>query len=418
MAFGTQRYDAVIVDLQMDGMDGLELCRRLLALDSEMPVIMLTAHANLDVAIAAIRAGAYDFITKPVTRDSVEFALSRAIEHRRLRSEVKQLREVVKRSQSLGEMLGESQAIQGVFQLVETVADSGTTILITGESGTGKELVARAIHAHSPRRDRPFVALNCAAMPVTLLESELFGHVRGAFTDARRDRPGLFVQASGGTLFLDEIGDMPMEMQAKLLRVLQERKVRPVGSDKEIPFDVRLITATNRDLESDIEQGRFRSDLYFRVNVVAIDLPPLRARNRDVLILAQSFLERAAIRLDKAVKDISQAAAQRLLDYDWPGNVRELENCIERAVTLTKFSQIAVEDLPERIREHRSERFVIDATDPASLLSLAEVELRYIQRVLSAVGGNKSRAAKILGLDRRSLYRRIAPTSHGDEQVK
>jgi DNA-binding NtrC family response regulator len=348
----------------------------------------------------------------------VEFALSRAIEHRRLRSEVKQLREVVKRSQSLGEMLGESQAIQSVFQLVETVADSGTTILVTGESGTGKELVARAIHARGPRRDRPFVALNCAAMPVTLLESELFGHVRGAFTDARRDRPGLFVQASGGTLFLDEIGDMPMEMQAKLLRVLQERKVRPVGSDKEIPFDVRLITATNRDLESDIEQGRFRSDLYFRVNVVAIDLPPLRARNRDVLILAQSFLERAALRLDKAVKDISQAAAQRLLDYDWPGNVRELENCIERAVTLTKFSQIAVEDLPERIREHRSERFVIDATDPASLLSLAEVELRYIQRVLAAVGGNKSRAAKILGLDRRSLYRRIAPASSGDEQAK
>ena len=280
-------------------------------------------------------------------------------------------------------------------------------MLISGESGTGKELVARAIHERSARKEAPFIAINCAAMPASLLESELFGHVKGAFTDAKRSRPGLFLQAAGGTLFLDEIGEMPLEMQAKLLRVLQERTVRPVGGDTEVPFSARLVTATNRDLEVEVEERRFREDLFYRVNVVHVSVPPLRARQGDVLELAHAFVRRIAARTSKVVEGISPEAAQRLIDYDWPGNVRELDNCIERAVALTRTAEIAVDDLPEKIRNHRSARIVIDGDDPAELITLAEMEHRYVYRVLAACGGNKTQAARVLGIDRRSLYRRL-----------
>jgi two-component system response regulator HydG len=280
-------------------------------------------------------------------------------------------------------------------------------VLIHGETGTGKELVAHALHAASPRKDGPFVALNCAAVPPNLLESELFGHARGAFTDARNARQGLFIEASGGTLFLDEIGEMPFDMQAKLLRALQERTVRPVGSNTELPFDARIVTATHRDLENDVRDQRFRQDLFYRINVVRIDVPPLRERGSDVLRLASFFLEKACERSAKGPLQLSPQVAERLLAYDWPGNVRELENCVERAVALARFDQLTLEDLPEKIRAYRADRFVMSANDANEIVSLDELERRYIVRVIKLLGGNKARAAQLLGLDRRTLYRKL-----------
>jgi two-component system response regulator HydG len=279
--------------------------------------------------------------------------------------------------------------------------------LITGESGTGKEVVARALHRSGRRKDGPLVAVNCAAMPEPLLESELFGHTKGAFTDARTPRVGLFAQADGGTLFLDEIGDMPIGLQPKLLRALEERKVRPVGSSTEIAVDVRLVCATNRDLETAIEERRFREDLFFRINVIHVELPALRSRGGDVLLLAQHFVREYAARFEKKVGGITPQAAERLQTYAWPGNVRELRNCIERAVALTRYEDLTVDDLPEKIRDYRASHIVVAANDPSELVPLEEVEKRYVLRVLEAVGGNKALAARILKVDRRTLYRKL-----------
>jgi two-component system response regulator HydG len=290
---------------------------------------------------------------------------------------------------------------------VTRIADTDASVLITGESGTGKELVARLLHGHGGRRGGPFVPVNCAAIPDSLLESELFGHREGAFTDARADRKGLFLQADRGTLFLDEIGEIPTTLQPKLLRALEERAVRPVGGDAEIPFDVRVIAATNRDLESEIEAQRFREDLYYRLNVIQIEVPPLRARGTDILRLARHFVDEIAARSGKAVTGISRAAAERLLEYSWPGNVRELRNAMERAVALTRFDEIAVEDLPERIRSYRGSQMLVGGGDPTELATLETIERRYILHVLDAVGDNKSLAARVLGLDRKTLYRRL-----------
>jgi DNA-binding NtrC family response regulator len=294
-----------------------------------------------------------------------------------------------------------------VYDLIERVADSEANVMITGESGTGKELVAHALHTRSLRRNGPFVAVNCAAVPETLLESELFGHSRGAFTDARQARTGLFVQGNGGTLFLDEVAEMPLGVQPKLLRALQERRVRPVGGNTELPFDARLVTATNRDLEQDVAHKHMREDLFYRINVVRIDVPPLRDRGSDVLLLAQYFIERAAQRSGKQVVGLVSGVAEKLLSYNWPGNVRELENCIERAVALTRFDQLTVEDLPEKVRGYQSTHVVVASDDPNELLPMHEVERRYIQSVLERVRGNKTQAAKLLGFDRRTLYRKI-----------
>jgi len=398
--------DVVVADIQMDGISGIELCARIREMHPDVLTILITGHSSVDVAVGAIRAGAYDFVLKPISIDAVAVAVSRALEYRGLRLEVRRLR---KRAQNGGieSIVGSSPGVRELKQLIDQVAENDATVLITGESGTGKELVARAIHERSARKDQPFVAINCAAMPASLLESELFGHVKGAFTDAKRSRPGLFLQAAGGTLFLDEIGEMPLEMQAKLLRVLQERMVRPVGGDTEVPFEARLVTATNRELEVEIEEKRFREDLFYRINVVHVSVPPLRARQGDVLELAQVFLRRIAERTNKAVEGLTPEAAQRLVDYDWPGNVRELENCMERAVALTRTSEVAVDSLPDKVRNHRSSRLVIDADDPSELITLDEMEKRYVRRVLAACGGNKTQAAKVLGIDRRSLYRRL-----------
>ena len=399
--------DAVVTDLNMRGMNGIELCERVAATRPELPVIVITAFGSIDTAVAAIRAGAYDFITKPFETDSLVMALDRAIAHHNLRQEVKRLREVVNHSQQFGSLLGSSPVMVELFQRLARVAESDVSVLITGESGTGKEVAARAVHDRSARRERAFVAINCAAMPEALLESELFGHVKGAFTDARTSRAGLFAQADGGTLFLDEIGDMPLPLQPKLLRVLQERRYRPVGGDNELPVDVRVIAATNRDIDTAVEERTFREDLYYRINVVRLEMPPLRARGADVLTLAQTFLERAATRSDKRPPGLSPAAAERLLAYAWPDNIRELQNCIECAVALTPFDQLSVDDLPEKIRSYRRSHVLVTSDDPAELVTLDEVDRRYVLRVLEATGGNKRQAARVLGLDRRTLYRKL-----------
>jgi two-component system response regulator HydG len=405
--FERQDFGLVVTDMNMADMSGVELCKQLLNRREDMPVIVITAFANMETAIAAIRAGAYDFVTKPFDMDELALTIERALKHRALREEVKRLRKAVDETQRFDDILGTSAAMLKMCELVTRVADTETTVLVTGESGTGKELVAKALHSKSGRKEGPFVAINCAAMPESLLESELFGHTKGAFTDARTARPGLFIKASKGTLFLDEIGEMPAGMQAKLLRALQERTVRPVGGDQEQPFDARMIAATNRDLETEVEERRFREDLFYRINVVRIHVPPLRARGSDVLLLAQHFLERYAAQSRRMVVGMTSAAADKLLSYPWPGNVRELQNCIERAVALAQFDQIGVDDLPERVKDYKTARINIDSNDPAELLPMDEVERRYILKVLEAVGGNKTLAAQVLGFDRRTLYRKL-----------
>jgi len=400
-------FDVVVTDLNMRGTGGIELCERIVANRPDIPVVVLTAFGSLDTAVSAIRAGAYDFISKPVELDVLAIAIDRAAKHRELREEVRRLRREAVRSEPPARFVGTSTAMRAVYDLIERVADSETTVLVTGESGTGKELAASALHSLSRRRDRPFIAINCAAMPEGVLESELFGHTKGAFTDAKSDRHGLFLQADGGTLFLDEIGDLPLTLQPKLLRVLQERTVRPVGGHSWTPIDVRLIVATNRDLESAIEDSRFREDLYYRINVVHIDLPPLRSRAGDVLPLAQYFLRQFASRAGKSILGFAPAAAEKLVAYTWPGNVRELQNCIERSVALARYDQIGVDDLPEKVRSYRSSHVLIAGDDPSELVRMEELERRYIARVMEAVGGNKTAAARILGLDRKRLYRML-----------
>lgn len=410
-----REFDVVLTDYRMPGMSGTELCARVVSNRPDVPVIVMTAFGSMETAIEAMGAGAYYFVNKPVDFDMLALTLERAVRQRELQEQVKILSHAVEQSKRFGELLGSSQPMRQLYQQLAQISETDASILITGESGTGKELVANAIHQKSRRRDQPFVAINCAALPDTLLESELFGHAKGAFTDARADRRGLFLQAEQGSLFLDEIGDFPMAVQAKLLRALEGRKVRPVGGDEEVPFDVRLITATNRDLESAVEEGRFREDLYFRINVIQIDMPPLRARNTDILLLAQHFTELFVASSGKAVSGLSDAVAEKLLSYNWPGNVRELRNVMERAVALTRFDKIGVDDLPEKIRDHKSSQVVIGGSDPTELVSLEEVERRYILNVLESVGGNKTLASRVLGLDRKTLYRKLQQYGSGDE---
>jgi DNA-binding NtrC family response regulator len=411
---GNSDFDAILVDINMPQMNGLDLSRKILDQRPDLPIIVITAFGSMETAISAIRAGAYDFVTKPFELEQLAVAVDRACQNHALREEVRRLRDVVTAAPPFADILGESGVVRRMCSLIDAAAPTESTVLITGESGTGKELVARALHERGPRAGRPFVALNCAAMTDTLLESELFGHARGAFTDAKDARVGLFVKAGTGTLFLDEIGDMPAGMQAKLLRALEARTVRPVGSDSEVPFRARIVAATNRDLESEVEEGRFRQDLYFRINVIRIAVPPLRSRGGDTLLLAQSYAHKLAKRLGKNVTGISAPAAERLLAYGWPGNIRELQNAIERAVALTQFEEIVVEDLPENVRDYKRAPLLPLGEDAASLLPMHEVEKRYILRVLEAVGGNKTSAAQILGFDRRTMYRKLERYDKGE----
>jgi two-component system, NtrC family, response regulator AtoC len=379
--------DVVVTDLHMKGMTGLEVCQHIVADRPDLPVIVLTAFGSFETAVGAIRAGAYDFVTKPVEIEALAIAIRRAAEHRQLRGEVKRLREAVKTALGRGELIGASPAMRQIYDLVDQVSATDATVLITGESGTGKEVVARAVHERSRRKAGRFVTLNCAAMPEAVAETEL----------AQR-----FVDASGGTLFLDEIGELAVAVQPKLLRAIQERK------------EVRIIAATNHDLEEMVEDKRFREDLYYRINVIHIPLAPLRARGGDVLLLAQHMLRQYAVVVDKKVVGLSPAAAERLISYDWPGNVRELGNCLERAVALAHFEEIQVDDLPDKIR-NRTRMPSLSGHDLPELLTLEEVERRHVLRVLEACNGNRTDAAKMLGLDRKTLYRKLLRWGVGDE---
>lgn len=399
--------DVVLTDVRMPGTSGLQLCDELHRIRPDIPVVVMTAFGSLETAVSAMRAGAYDFITKPVELDVLGLAIERAVERRRLGQQVKLLSEQQASERPILELLGDSPAMQQIYSQLPRLAASDASVLITGESGTGKELVARSIHRLSPRANRPFVAINCAAVSESLLESELFGHTRGAFTDARTERKGLFLEAEGGTLLLDEMGDMPAAMQVKLLRALEENRLRPVGSDREIPFDVRVLSATHRDLETAVEEERFRQDLFYRINVIQLHLPPLRGRGTDVLMLAKYFVEKFAAKTGRPIEGIDQAVAERLLAYSWPGNIRELRNVIERAVTLTRHNLLTVEDLPEKVRDHRGSTVFIGGDDPNELVPMEEIERRYIAHVLKAAGNNQSQAAKILGVDRKTLYRKL-----------
>ena len=400
-------FDVVLTDINMPGASGLQLCDQINRDYPDIPVVVMTAFGNMETAVSAIRAGAYDFVTKPVELELLALTINRAVKQRRLHFQIKRLSEQSSLPQRFGDLIGESPAMLELYDQLQRIADSETSILLTGESGTGKELVAKTIHQKSRRAEQPFVAINCGALPEALLESELFGHVKGAFTDAQADRKGLFQEAKGGTLFLDEIGEMPMPMQVKLLRVLEENSIRPVGGDKEIETDVRLLTATNRDLAAAIEEDRFREDLYYRINVIQLELPPLRSRGTDSLLIANHFAKQFSKRGNKECAGVAESTAERLLNYSWPGNIRELRNVIERAVALTRHDQLVVEDLPEKIRNFQSRQFLIDGTDPAELLPMEDIERRYILHVLDSVANNKSTAARILGLDRKTLYRKL-----------
>ena len=404
----SESVDLVLTDVHLGPDSGIELCGTIRARHPLIPVLVMTAFGSLDLAIDSMRAGAWDFLIKPLDLQLARLALDRALDHRRLRLEVRRLRARARRTRAYDALIGESQPMVELFRLIDRVAGTTSSVLIRGESGTGKELVARALHKASSRADKPFVAINCAAVPEALLESELFGHVQGAFTDAKTNRTGLFAQAHGGTLFLDEIGDMPQGLQAKLLRVLQERTIRPVGGDREQKVDVRMLAATHQDLELAVEQGRFRGDLLYRLDVIRLDVPALRDRGADVLLLAQRFLAHFSSQLGREVTALAPEVAARLVDYDWPGNVRELQNCIERGVVLAEFDTLSLEDLPQRVRNAVPRETVLaSASDPAAMLPLAEVEKRYILQVLDAVGGHRNKAADILKIDRKTLYRKL-----------
>ncbi len=403
-----QDLDLVLTDLNMPGDSGIDFCAELHENRPDLPVVIMTAFGSLETAIAALRAGAYDFVTKPVDLDLLSIALERGLQHRFLQERVRLLKEQVRRQQPDDELLGESSVLQDIKQQIGRIADLDTSVLISGESGTGKELVARALHRQSRRSDGPFVAINCAALPENLLESELFGHVRGAFTDAREDRKGLFVEASGGTLLLDEIGEMPLSLQPKLLRVLEDHKVRPLGGSQEIACNVRVLAASHRDLSEAVARGSFRNDLYYRLNVIQLELPPLRRRGNDILLLASKFIVELSKRFNRSITGLAQPAAACLLAYHWPGNIRELRNVIERALALSLHDQITVEDLPEHIRHPSGNVPVpVSLVDGGTILPLEEVERRYIYQVLEQLEGNRTLAAKLLGVDRKTLYRKL-----------
>ena len=403
--------DVVLTDIRMPEVGGVEVLEAARRTNPGVPVILMTAQATLQTAMQAVNAGAFYYIQKPFRNDELVAILRRASEHRRLRSENQALRQALQRRDGAagGRPVGHSPAWRDVLQLAETVAPTDSTVLITGESGTGKEVVARYIHDLSARQEESFRSINCGALPESLLESELFGHVKGAFTGAVKDKEGLFTAARRGTFFLDEIGETTPSTQVKLLRVLQQREVIPVGATEAVPVETRLLAATNRDLEEEIRRGSFRADLFYRLNVIAVHLPPLRQRGDDILLLAEAFLSRSA--RGGEPKALAPGARDALLAYGWPGNVRELENALERAVILTAGDVIEAEALPARVTERRAEPLLSDR--PPATPTMEAIERAYIQWVLQAEAGNKSRAAEVLGIDPSTLYRKLARYGEG-----
>ncbi len=410
----SEQFPVIITDLRMKGMDGLGLLEQVVHRFPESNLIMMTAFGTVESAVEAMKHGAFDYLTKPVKTDELLVTVKKALRDALLRHEVQQLRQAVGRDFAFDQILGKSKPMREIFDLIRRVADSQTNILITGESGTGKELVAKALHFNSQRKSKPFVPVNCAAIPELLLESELFGHVRGSFTDAKTDKRGLFEEAHDGTLFLDEISELPMMLQAKLLRAVQEREIRRVGATRSTPVNVRLIAATNVLLVEEVKAKRFREDLYYRLNVIEIHLPPLRERKEDIPLLAHGLLQKCLTAQEKHVEGIADSAMARLMDYPWPGNVRELENIVERAATLTQGQKISLEDLPLNIQDIKGEgQFIEDAVEQT--LPLAQVEQSYIRRVLEKLGGNKYQTAQVLGIDRKTLYRKLSEMGETQE---
>ena len=403
---GDEHFDVVLSDIQMPGEDGRDLVSALRELRPEVPVILMTAFGSIDSAVESMRAGAFDYITKPFKRSAIMAALGRALEHRTLREENRRLRRALDQTTSFGDLIGASPQMREIFALLRRIAHSSSNVLITGESGTGKDVVARTLHFTGVRAKHPFVPINCTAMPEGLLESELFGHVRGAFTGAHTTKKGLFEEADGGTLFLDEIGDMSPVLQGKLLRVLQDREIRPVGGNRAVRVDVRIVAATNKPLKEEIDEGRFRQDLFYRLNVIPIHIPPLRERAEDVALLAEHFVKKHS---SGRTRRISAAAHERLRRLPWEGNARELENAIERALALSAGDEISLEDLPQPETPSVGEKGFEDsllrlAADKR--MTLRELGDRYVEEILTLTAGNKVHAARILGINRRTLYRR------------
>ena len=399
-------FDAVLSDIKMPGKSGIDLVGELRRVRPDTPVVLMTAFGSIDSAVEAMQAGAFDYITKPFEPEAVILTIRRALERRLLEEENRRLRRAVDRTSSFGDLIGESPDMREIFALIRKIASNRSSVLITGESGTGKEVVARTIHYHGNRSSKPFVPVNCTAIPEGLLESELFGHVRGAFTGAHTSKRGLFDTANGGTLFLDEIGDMGLVLQGKLLRVLQDGEIRPVGGNQPVKVDVRIVAATNRDLECEMAAGRFREDLFYRLNVIPIHISPLRERPEDIPSLVEAFTRKHS---DGKHRSVSRAAVECLKSAEWKGNARELENAIERALALSDADELRPEDL---LLEHvgaaeivnDSEQILTSAVDHR--MTLRELDELYIERILAFTGGNKVQAAKILGIDRKTLYRR------------
>jgi two-component system, NtrC family, response regulator HydG len=400
--------DLIITDLKMGQMDGMQFLKTVKVDRPEIPVVLITAFGSIDTAIEAMRNGAYHYLVKPFKLAEMAVIVQRALERRQLTRENKGLREELRKEWGLEGIVGKSKPMQTVFDLVKRVAYSNANVLVTGESGSGKEMVARAIHSLSERKDQPLIAINCSAIPETLLESELFGHAKGSFTGATQRKRGLIEEANGGTLFLDEIGDMIPSLQAKLLRVLQERKIRPVGDNHFYEVDIRVISATHKDLKTAIREGAFREDLFYRLSVIPMTLPPLRDRPEDIPLLAEHFLKKASLRhrhgSQPRILGFTQEAIAKLCSMRWQGNVRELENVVERAVVLCPNSYIAVEDIDDQHQLSDSENAVSYLTQ--DLPTLGQLEQRYIQMVLQKTAGRKDKAAQILGINRRTLYRK------------
>ncbi len=400
------RPDIIISDIRMPAVGGLDVLSAAKAQDPDVPVILMTAQASLQSAISAVNDGAFHYVQKPFQNDALVAIVRRAAETRQLKTENRALKREIRRRDTSGRPIGSNRSWLDVLSIAETVAGSDSTVLLTGESGTGKGVIARYIHELSTRSAGAFVSINCGALPESLLESELFGHVRGSFTGAVKDKAGLFSSAEGGSFFLDEIGETTAATQVKLLRVLQHREVIPVGATEPIPIDTRIIAATNRNLDEEISRGNFRSDLFYRLNVISIEMPPLRERRDDIPLLAESFLSEIALKRGEDKKKLSAEAAEQLQEYSWPGNVRELENAIERAVILASNGVIHPAGLPDKVRLRKAEPFVSERaiTNP----SLEAIERAYIMWVLGSEGGNKSRAAEVLGIDTSTLHRKLS----------
>ncbi|NCD25011.1 MAG: sigma-54-dependent Fis family transcriptional regulator [Deltaproteobacteria bacterium] len=396
-------FDLLLMDVRMAGMSGIEALRAIKAHNPAIPILIMTAYSNVESAVEAIKAGAYDYLTKPLDFDDLRLTLDRVLDHASLRHENTALRATLDATFDPGGIIGQSPPMRRLLDMLAAIAPSEATVLITGESGTGKELIARAIHANSQRRKGPYIAVNCAALTETLLESELFGHEKGAFTGAERRREGRFWAANTGTIFLDEIGEIPLAMQAKLLRVLQEREIQRVGGDQTLKVDVRVVAATNRDLWREVEHKAFRQDLYYRLNVVTLALPPLRERREDIPLLANHFLTRFAARNGKTIKGFTPGAMDRLLKHSWPGNVRELENVVERAVVLLVGEYIGERELPPALAASCA-----STNSGLSGLTLEELERRAVLDALDAAGGNKSEAARRLGITRKTMHAKLA----------